>query len=198
MGAAAGLGKAKGSKTPPGRVSSRLAQNGQPSSSKKNTSEEIVVPKTKTLAKTTTQSKDSPEMTRIEGTQDETQDDTNSQEKTQADDEDPSSRPDYDGRVVSYTDPDTTRPGTGVVGKYIPGEGYNVQFKFVDDLEPQSSELHCTQDWIEEHLVDAETARAWTTAVSQQNQKEAPPTGKRARGLFFIFHFILFHYQLHS
>jgi hypothetical protein len=136
-------------------------------------------------------------MARIEGTQDEPQDDTNSQEEPHADDEDPSSHPEYVDRVVSYTDPGTNRPGHGLVGNYIPGEGYNVQFKFIDDLELQDSEQRCTQDWIEAHSVDVETARARQTAVSQQNQKEAPPTRKRTRGLF-LFHFVLFHYQLHS
>jgi hypothetical protein len=144
--AAAALAKAKGIKTPPGRQSLRLAGNGQPSPGKKNTSREIVVPVTKTSAKTTTQSKDSPEMARIERTQIEPQDDTNSQEEPHADDEDPSSRPEYVSRVVSYMDPGTNRPGHGLVGNYIPGEGYNVQFKFIDDLEPQDSEQHCTQD----------------------------------------------------
>jgi hypothetical protein len=97
----------------------------------------------------------------------------------------------YVGRVVSYTDPDITRPGHGLVGKYIPGEGYNVQFKFIDDLEPQDSEQHCTQDWIEDHLVDAETVRAWTTAVKQQNKKEAPLERKRIRGHLFFYSIII-------
>ncbi len=178
--ATAGL-KVKGGKTPR-RHSKRLASSG-----KESPKQELSVHTTKTSGR----------KNRINGTQGDPQEDACSQKEKQdgdgdnttggSEDADPSSPPEFVDRIVSYSkDPHTSRPGHGLVGKYIPGNGYNVQFKFIDDLEPKESEQHCTQDWIEDHLVDADTALAWTTAVSEQNKKEAPLSQKRNRGQHFF------------
>ncbi len=50
----------------------------------------------------------------------------------------PKRYPDYSGCVVSYTCPESERPGHGIVGKCNHAEGtYEVQFTFADNEKPQ-------------------------------------------------------------
>jgi hypothetical protein len=129
-----------------------------------------------------------PSGNRISGTQEDPKGAADSNQRTESDEDpdtaagalqhDPSYRPEYVGRVVSYTDPDTNRPGHGLVGKYITGQGYNVLFKYIDDCEPQESEKEWPLQWIEDHLVDEATPRAWTNAVTDQDKQNSPPSGK--------------------
>jgi hypothetical protein len=82
------------------------------------------------------------------------------------DNDDDKDFPDYNGRVVSYNDPQSKRPGHGMVGDYIQDEkGYHVTFKYTDDLEPRDCVDHCPRHWIEESLVAVDAANAWKTAM---------------------------------
>jgi hypothetical protein len=82
--------------------------------------------------------------------------------------------PDYRGRVVSYNDPSSKRPGHGLVGEYIEDEGYQVIFKYTDDLEPRDYVDHCPRHWIEESLVAVDAANAWKTAMEDAKKIDSP------------------------
>jgi hypothetical protein len=125
---------------------------------------------------------------RISGTQEDPKRAADSNQITESDEgqdtaagalqNDPSYRPEYVGRVISYTDPHTNRPEHGLVGNYITKQGYNVLFKYIDDCEPQESEQEWPLQWIEDLLVDEATARAWTNAVTDQDKQNSPTSGK--------------------
>jgi hypothetical protein len=97
------------------------------------------------------------------------------------DEDDPGHKPDYKGRVVSYTDPDSERPGHGIVGDYIKGQGYHVLFKYTDDLEPSECVDHCPLHWITDTLVDEETANAWNTAMEDARLQDSPLSSRHKK-----------------
>ena len=103
-------------------------------------------------------------------------------DESDPDDEgDPGHIPDYKGRVVSYTDPDSERPGHGIVGDYIKGQGYHVLFKYTDDLEPSECVDHCPLHWITDTLVDEETANAWNTAMEDARLQDSPLSSRHKK-----------------
>ena len=91
---------------------------------------------------------------------------------------DPSYRSEYVGRVVSFTELATNRPAHGLVEKYSPGQGYSVQFTYIDGLEPPESVQAWPLQWIEQHLVDQDTAKKWYDALTAQAKQNSPPSGK--------------------
>jgi hypothetical protein len=93
-------------------------------------------------------------------------------------DEDPGFKPDYKGRVVSYKDPETDRPGHGIVGEYVAGEGYHVLFTYTDDLEPRECVDHCPLHWIDASLVDEAVASAWKTAIAKESLHDSPKNAR--------------------
>jgi hypothetical protein len=97
------------------------------------------------------------------------------------DENDPGHKPDYKGRVVSYTHPDSERPGHGIVGDYIQGQGYHVLFKYTDDLEPSECVDHCPLHWITDSLVDADTADAWNTAIEEARLHDSPQSSRQKK-----------------
>ena len=75
--------------------------------------------------------------------------------------------PDYKDRVVSTTNSDN-RPSIGKVGEYIAEKkAYEITFTYSDELEPNTHVDFCPQHWVENNLVDTETAAAWTQAVDK-------------------------------
>ncbi len=82
---------------------------------------------------------------------------------------------------MSYTDPDTNRPGHGKVGEYIKGQGYHVLFKYTDDLEPTECVDYCPLHWLEASLVDAETANARHTAMEEAKSHDSPTTSRHKK-----------------
>ena len=54
------------------------------------------------------------------------------------------------------------------VGEYIPEKkAYEITFTYSDELEPNTHVDFCPQHWVENNLVDTETAAAWTQAVDK-------------------------------
>ncbi len=90
---------------------------------------------------------------------------------------DPSYRSEYVGRVVSFTELATNRPAHGLVENYITGQGYSVLCKYIDELEPPESVQEWPLQWIEEHLVDETTAKAWYDALTDQAKLNSPTSG---------------------
>ena len=75
--------------------------------------------------------------------------------------------PDYKDRVVSTKNSDN-RPSIGKVGEYIAEKkAYEITFTYSDELEPNTHVDFCPQHWVENNLVDTETAAAWTQAVDK-------------------------------
>ena len=95
--------------------------------------------------------------------------------------DDPEHKPDYKGRVVSYTDPDSERPGHGIVGDYIKGKGYHVLFQYTDDLDPRECVDHCPLHWIADTLVDEDTANAWNTAMEDARKHDSPLSSRHKK-----------------
>ena len=94
--------------------------------------------------------------------------------------EKPKRYPDYSGCVVSYTCPESLRPGHGIVEKCNHAAGtYEVQFTFSDNEEPKGQTDSCVPlRFLEEHMVDDETALAWTSAVAKHLFLDSPTTSK--------------------
>jgi len=91
------------------------------------------------------------------------------------DNDDDKDFPDYNGRVVSYNDPQSQRPGHGMVGDYIQDEkGYHVTFKYTDDLDPKECVDYCPRYWIEESLVDTDAANFWKSAMENAKLLDSP------------------------
>ena len=88
----------------------------------------------------------------------------------------PKRYPDYSGCVVSYTCPESNRPGHGIVGKCNHAEGtYEVTFTFTDNQKPKGTTDSCVPlQFVEENMVDDETALAWTTAVANHLLIDSP------------------------
>jgi hypothetical protein len=97
------------------------------------------------------------------------------------DEDDLEHKPDYKGRVVSYTDPDSERPGHGLVGDYIKGKGYHVLFKYTDDQEPSECVDHCPLHWINDTLVPEDTANAWNTAIEDARLHDSPQSSRNKK-----------------
>ncbi len=91
---------------------------------------------------------------------------------------DPSFRAEYVDRVVSFTELATNRPAHGLVVKYITGQGYSVQFTYIDGLDPPESVQDWPLQWIEQHLVDEETAKKWYDALTAQAKQNSPTSGE--------------------
>ena len=93
-------------------------------------------------------------------------------------------------RVVSSTDCDN-RPAIGKVGGYVPEKNaYKISFTYSDDKEPKEHVDYCDRNWVEENLVDSETAAAWAEAVQKalspitspkEKESAVPAIGKRSR-----------------
>ena len=88
----------------------------------------------------------------------------------------PKRYPDYSGCVVSYTCPESNRPGHGIVGKCNHAEGtYEVQVTFADNDQPKGiTDSSVPLGFLEEHMVDDETALAWTSAVAKHLFMDSP------------------------
>jgi len=81
-------------------------------------------------------------------------------------------------RVVSSTDCDN-RPAIGKVGGYVPEKNaYKISFTYSDDKEPKEHVDYCDRNWVEENLVDSETAAAWAQAVHKALSPITSPKGK--------------------
>ena len=93
-------------------------------------------------------------------------------------------------RVVSTTDSDK-RSAIGKVGGYVPEQNaYEITFTYSDDKEPKEHVDYCTRNWVENNLVDPETAAAWAEAVQKalspitspkEKESVVPNMGKRSR-----------------
>jgi hypothetical protein len=94
---------------------------------------------------------------------------------------DPSYRSEYVGRVVSFTELATNRPAHCLVEKYITGQGYSVLCKYIDELDPPDSVQEWPLQWIEQHLVDEKTAKAWYDALTDQAKLNSPTSGNSGR-----------------
>ena len=91
--------------------------------------------------------------------------------------------PDYTNYVLSYSCPETERPGTGVVGKYDhERKRYEVQFTFTDNKDPYTQVDYCPRKFVEDNLVEPEVARKWLEAVAKQQEIDTPRTRARKRG----------------
>ena len=98
--------------------------------------------------------------------------------------------PNYMHRVVSSTDCDN-RPAIGKVGGYVPEKNaYEITFTYSDDKEPKEHVDYCNRNWVEENLVDSETAATWAEAVQKalspitspkEKESTVPNMGKRSR-----------------
>ena len=98
--------------------------------------------------------------------------------------------PNYMHRVVSTSDCNN-RPAIGKVGGYVPEKNaYEITFTYSDDKEPKEHVDYCNRNWVEENLVDSETAAAWAEAVQKalspitspkEKESTVPNMGKRSR-----------------
>jgi hypothetical protein len=86
------------------------------------------------------------------------------------------------GSVVRYTDPDTQRTANGIIGRYNKeAKKYEVDFTFLDGEAPKTSIDFCTYEWIEEHMIDNDTARAWIEAVDKAFEIDSPNRKKNEK-----------------
>jgi hypothetical protein len=85
--------------------------------------------------------------------------------------------PDYTNYVLSYSCPETERPGTGIVGTYDHEQKrYEVQFTFTDKEEPYTQVDWCPRKFVESNMVDPDVARKWLEEVQKQQEMDTPRT----------------------
>ena len=90
--------------------------------------------------------------------------------------------PDYTNYVLSYSCPETERPGTGIVGTYDHDQKrYEVLFTFSDKEEPYTQVDWCPRKFVESNMVDPDVARKWLEEVQKQQEMDTPRTKARKR-----------------
>jgi hypothetical protein len=181
------MGKAEGkdgSSSTPIRHSLRKnsaanSQENSPAQEKGSTPNKKIKPSGKNAKRTPRNHKSPPKETqeppqeKHDGDQSKNDDDEDEATYEQENDED-EDFPSYKGRVVTYNDPSSGRPGHGLVGEYIQDEGYEVSFKYTDDLTPRDCVDYCPRYWIEQSLVAVDAANAWKTAMENAKKLDSP------------------------
>jgi hypothetical protein len=61
------------------------------------------------------------------------------------------------------------------------GKGYHVLFKYTDDQEPSECVDHCPLHWINDTLVDEDTANAWNTAIEDARLHDSPQSSRNKK-----------------